>query len=63
LPTAVAASGTLVYAADTGASQALDDIVGDGTWQSFDMDLLELLPMGYGYKVTGVKACFESSES
>jgi len=57
LPTATAASGTLTYGDRT---QSLADNNGDGTWTSLDLETMQLLPIGFTYKVTGVKACFES---
>jgi len=57
LPTATAASGTLTYGDRT---QSLADNNGDGTWTSLDLETMQLLPIGFTYEVTGVKACFES---
>lgn len=58
LPTAAGASGTLTYG---NATESLPDINGDGTWTAFDLETIKLLPLGFTYKVTGVKACIESA--
>ncbi len=63
LPLGVGTSGSLVYETDTGANVSLPDTNNDASWNTLDLDSVDLLPPGMIYSVTGVISAYESPSS